>query len=572
MQITSIKIERFKGIQSLEFDLKDITLLIGGNNAGKSSILQGAHFAITTLQTSLSNNSAITLGIDQLIYKPANDLMLLNHLTSMTQTSGPLFEFSLKGESDEEIVPFALQMYRGKNANLSINYNRNHPFFDRAADRTRPFSIFVPGLAGVALREERRSEAILTTGIAQGDSNLYLRNVLLRIIHDSKKLERFHETIGTVFPELEISTDFDEYRHLYIPIYCRINGITVPLEMVGTGCLQAIQLVAYATMYDPALLLLDEPDSHLHPSNQRLLAGTLINVSQKLGIKIILSTHSRHILDALSRYDQCGVIWLQNGKKKEYSDRSDLSLLLDLGALDSFELIGSGKIQAVVLTEDTKTQRLQFLLESNGFKKGCYLVQSYHGVDQIRAAFSVADFFTKLGSNTCVLIHRDGDAILAPEKKWLIDKAIKNNDLPERATLFITDLTDIEHTFCQSRHVAAVYNLTQSEADLILKGVMDRLNGKLIVEFTNKRRENKEKLLRKFEGAPSAVDLVDEKIDFSLAKGKTLFGPLLKALSDAGYNNARLTTTTSPAIEIPTLRSFAESVWPSSENQKPYKK
>ena len=40
------------------------------------------------------------------------------------------------------------------------------------SDRTRPISIFVPGLADVALREEKRTDAIITTGIAQGDSNL----------------------------------------------------------------------------------------------------------------------------------------------------------------------------------------------------------------------------------------------------------------------------------------------------------------------------------------------------------------------------------------------------------------
>jgi len=126
------------------------------------------------------------------------------------------------------------------------------------------------------LSEERRTEAIVTAGIAQGDANLYLRNVLLRLTLDAKKLEKFHSIIGEVFPDLRIACDFDEHVHTHIDISVSIDGTTVPLELVGAGTLQAIQLVAYATMYDPALLLLDEPDAHLHPSNQRILAATLL--------------------------------------------------------------------------------------------------------------------------------------------------------------------------------------------------------------------------------------------------------------------------------------------------------
>ena len=92
-------------------------------------------------------------------------------------------------------------MRRGKNLNIAITFDhKNSSFYDRASDRTRPLSIFVPGLAGVALSEERRTDAIVTAGIAQGDANLYLRNVLLRLTETPEKLDKFHSIIGEVFP------------------------------------------------------------------------------------------------------------------------------------------------------------------------------------------------------------------------------------------------------------------------------------------------------------------------------------------------------------------------------------
>jgi predicted ATPase len=567
MRISSIKIEKFKGIQSLDIDLNDITILIGGNNSGKSSFLQGIHFAITTLQSAKMAGvagPATTLGADQFLYKPADDPTRLNHRGAMTQTSGPKFSFTYTSNAASDPAIFDLGLRRGKNANISLTYEQNDPFFTIASERKKPLSIFVPGLAGVALREERRAEAILTTGIAQGDSNLYLRNVLLRIMQTKEKLDKFHITLNSIFPGLRIASDYDEYRHQYIPISVNIDHTTIPLEMVGTGCLQAIQLVAYATMYDPGLLLLDEPDSHLHPSNQRQLAETLLAITQQLGTKVILSTHSRHVFDALGRFDECQVVWLKKGQKQDVSDLSDLSLLLDLGALDSYELIGSPKNKVVVLSEDSKFARLQFLLEANGFKRGEYVIQPFHGVDNIKSAVPVAEFFTKLGSNTHVLIHRDGDGLLDEEKAWLT--ARYKSQLPERTQLFITPLTDVEHQFCKPSHVSQVYEIDMPAAEAIVNGIVSRLNAKLSVQFAQKRRELKDKILRPKEDAPSAEKLVgEEPLKFEFARGKTLFGQLLPALTAASFNPAKLTTSATDALAIPELATFAAQAWPNSQ-------
>ena len=48
MEIQSIKLEKFKKIDEAVIDLDSINVLIGGNNAGKSSVLQGIHFSIAT--------------------------------------------------------------------------------------------------------------------------------------------------------------------------------------------------------------------------------------------------------------------------------------------------------------------------------------------------------------------------------------------------------------------------------------------------------------------------------------------------------------------------------------------
>ena len=561
MDIQSISIERFKRLTEIDIDLKPITMVIGGNNSGKSSLLQAIHFAVTTIQSTKMLGTS-TLAPDQLIFKPTNDPTLLHNGTSMTQRSGPRFRFSYVAEGINEPKIFEMGVKRGKNANISVDIPASDAFSIRASDRSRPVSIFVPGLAGVSLREELRTDAIINTGIAQGDSNLYLRNVLLRIIRKPEILDRFHAIINRIFPKIAIEMNYDEDRHHFIEIKVNIDGQTLPIELLGTGCLQAIQLVAYTTMYNPTLLLLDEPDSHLHPSNQRVLAETLLQITAASSTKIILATHSRHIFDSLANNEECGVLWLKNGKKQELNNTSDLSILLDLGALDSFESLTSPKNKVVVLTEDTKSNKLKFLLEANGFVSGEYFIQPLHGVDNISAAYAVADFFTKLGPSTHVIIHRDGDALLEEEKVWLAARVSSN--LPERTEFFITPLTDIEHQFCRPEHVAEVFGLSAENAELIVSGAISKIAARLAAIFSSKRQNAKDRVLRARENAPGAQELLSSSMPFEFAKGKLLFGQIVQDLNAASHVGNRLQMTRTAALDIPELKAFATKAWASS--------
>jgi hypothetical protein len=412
----------------------------------------------------------------------------------------------------------------------------------------------------VALREERRTDAIVTTGIAQGDANLYLRNVLLRLIADRPKLEKFHTIIGEVFSGLRIHSTFDERIHQHIEILVEIDGKRIPLELVGTGTLQAIQLVAYATMYDPGLLLLDEPDAHLHPSNQRVLAATLLKIAEQGSAKIILATHSRHIFDALTRSSLTDVIWLKNGARQDRKQSEDLSILLDLGALDSFELLGSDKCRVVVLTEDTKADRLRRLLEFNGFPKDQYMVQPFNGVSNIMMCAAVADFFLKQGNDTHVLVHRDSDCLLPDEIEWYRSREARK--LPDRCTLFFTPLTDIEHQFCQPAHIAGALRMPLEQATALVEGLIDANAAKLAMEFSQKRAELKSKILREKDNVPSATDLAQQRVSFEQVKGKTLWGLLHQSLTANQHNPMHLLTRQTDAMKIDKLLEFAAVAWP----------
>jgi hypothetical protein len=556
MELQAVEISSFKRLHQLELLTPSLTVLVGGNNSGKSSLLQGIHFAITVLQSarlSAEGGKPInTLGFDQFIYKPTGDLIRLNHSGPITSKSGPDFKFTYTDAGSQDHKTFDLKLRRGKNANIAIAFDANSTFYKRAASRDKPLSVFVPGLAGVPLREELRTNSIVSNGIAQGDSNVYLRNVLYRIFKDLNKLTRFHEMIAAVFPGLTITSTFDPDTHLYIDIAVEQDGRTVPLEMVGTGALQAIQLVAYVTAYDPALLLLDEPDAHLHPSNQRLLAIALQSISQAGSTKVVLATHSRHMFDALVQDEATQIIWLKSGTRQDETDKRNLSVLLDLGALDSFELFHAGQQRLVFLTEDTKPAKLRVFLSANGLEVDEYFLQPLSGVNNLAAAVPIADYFTKQADNACVLVHRDGDGMTDGEKAWWIDKESKK--LPDRTTVFVTPLTDIEHSFCQPQHISTVYGIPEGDAREMVEAIIKANSTKMTAVFAQKRTDLKNTVLRGMENVQSAVDLLANEVRFEQVKGKHLLPLVQNALQNAGHNPMHLIQRASPALVHPILR------------------
>ena len=77
--IHTVTIRRFKQLEEIPVALQDLTVLIGANNSGKSSVLQAIHFAVSIAQTAKLVGEGVAWANDmfqlsfnpsQLIYSP----------------------------------------------------------------------------------------------------------------------------------------------------------------------------------------------------------------------------------------------------------------------------------------------------------------------------------------------------------------------------------------------------------------------------------------------------------------------------------------------------------------------
>lgn len=78
------------------------------------------------------------------------------------------------------------------------------------------------------------------------------------------------------------------------------NGEKVNLRDVGVGVSQVLPVITSAYIAQPGtIIIVEEPESHLHPLSQALLAELFVEASSKRGVQFIVETHSEHLLRRL---------------------------------------------------------------------------------------------------------------------------------------------------------------------------------------------------------------------------------------------------------------------------------
>lgn len=507
MEITKLRLEQFKKVRDVTLELAPINILVGGNNSGKSSVLEGIHFSVVAAEAARVADTK-TFTQDSLLFCPTKDFVDLRHGGPYKNQSNFGF-LKVDAEDSGEQLHARVKIYRGRNeGNVGCDATGSIPLRQVISSASGTFSVYVPGLSGIPQSEECRTEVIVRRGVASGEANLFLRNVLL-LIKQAGKLRELMEATRVVFPRLHLTVDFDPSADIHIQVNVSLAGAQgrhTPLELTGTGVQQALQIFSYTVLFRPKVILLDEPDSHLHPDNQGLLAKSLLAIANESGTKAIISTHSRHLVDAL--YDESNIVWLKEGTVfSQGEDVLRIPLLMDLGALDSFEKIREGAVDWVILSEDASLDLVKLLAEASGFESEEFLVYSYKGSTNLQSALTLSVFINEIAPETNVIIHRDRDFMTDREVGWIEEKIQAAG-----ATPFITSGSDIEAYFISSSHISELLEVDSEEVDRWKSEIAHRHHNKLTHCFSRKRDEVKYMYRNRDEEPPETLDLLGEEV------------------------------------------------------------
>lgn len=317
--ITQIDLQYFKCFELLKLPLTDLTLLSGANASGKSSILQAMVLLHQTMREHewstrlMLNGNTLKLGtvsdvVDKVHGRHAFEIGLKeNDKSYCWKFSGDRSEMSLTIDSVEvggsvSTEPKQLQYMLPADSNDIVvglaNRIRNLTYitaerigpreFYPLEDRQNAKAVGPAGEYAISLLHSGRDEKVLVGLEIDGVPATRLRQVEARM--------------QTFFPGCGLAVE-------QVP---RMNAVTLGLRTsedtdfhrpinVGFGLTQVLPIVVAALSAKlNDILLIENPEVHLHPAGQALMGQFLAEVASA-GVQVIIETHSDHILNGIRR-------------------------------------------------------------------------------------------------------------------------------------------------------------------------------------------------------------------------------------------------------------------------------
>ncbi|AGU51795.1 AAA domain-containig protein [Variovorax paradoxus B4] len=502
-KIKEIAIGNFKTIRQTTVPLGDVTILVGPNGSGKSSVLQAIHWAARAASYITPKNTKEVISFDRLDYLPSSKPLSTAYFAELgsgnnqTHTSVAFVHDTAPGVQP---LVATVKIWAARNKGAISAHIDGGVAVTPFKQRQRPITAYIPGLAGLAERETILAQPLMRRHAASGDAGGVLRNVLynlaLRQGAESEdaavaRLARLNELLSLIHPYFRIIVSFDEREDIHINASYVEEGIGVPpqpLESLATGILQVLQIFAYLILFRPRLLLVDEPDAHLHPDKQERLIEALEAASQEFGTQIILTTHSQHIVRAASAATQ--LVWMRWGEVVSEDEKS-IRALMGWGALDK---------SVILFIEDEDDQAVRSILRQWPHLTRQISVCKCFGVDNLPRQPLLEGLMNEGEIRLNIVLHRDCDFMSEEES----DLWAKN--YPNKNTFtWVTKHVDVEAYYCQPEYISALYGVDLATASAWIQEAAVNVSGSKQL-FKNKR-ELIRRLLYPDGGSPNSETL-----------------------------------------------------------------
>lgn len=348
--IKKLVLKNFKRFSNstIEFAPKGITILAGSNNSGKSSVLHSLaiwEFCKLYIVNQKGKESLLNRGMNAGMGISIEDFSPINipSLKYLWTNLKPGSSYNLKircywdvsddsGNSVEKYLEIALAL---QNERLLMKNSASN-MSDVAETASIPTIAYLPPFAGISDRESWYSLADRRKLIGQGLAGAVLRNLLVDMALKSKdnrasaqggaqrlrgeqriQFEQndpfsiLNETLLETFQCNLIPQPFDPSFHNYVRVDVAKGAMNLgrfkkhrgynkrDIMVEGSGFLQWLSVYTMALNESVDVILLDEPDAHLHTSLQVQLVKKLSEIT-KLNKQVLMASHSTDILRDIS--------------------------------------------------------------------------------------------------------------------------------------------------------------------------------------------------------------------------------------------------------------------------------
>lgn len=451
MYISKIKIKnfkRFKGVFTLELN-KGTNILVGNNEAGKTTILEAIHLGLTGLLNGRPLRSELT----SYLFNREIETAYLKSLVSGTPLDLPhiSIEIYISGEEDSP----ALADLEGNGNNDKVD-DRGVSFkieFDKTYQaeyaellnggniKSLPIEYYKVSWESFARNSitaksiPLKSALIDSTGARmQNGSDLYISRIIRDNLEDKEKVEisQAHRQMREAFmesdsikaintkinssaaisdKEVKISVDMATQNAWEMSLMTYLDNI--PFHYIGKGEQSVVKTslaLSHKKSQEASLLLIEEPENHLSHSRLNELIKRILSANNKK--QIIVSTHSSFVANKLGLNS---LIFLNDSKCTRLNELSSDThkFFLKLAGYDTLRMVLCKK--AILVEGDSDELVVQKAYLKN---KGKLPIED--GIDVISIGTSFLRFLEiaeKINKPVAVVTDNDGN-VEALKKKY----------------------------------------------------------------------------------------------------------------------------------------------------------
>ena len=346
--ITNIRFKNYKSFNHFSVSLNDFNILVGPNNAGKSTVIGAFKILAEGIRKAKSKKPERITSPDGLeIYGYQIDLKQVP-----VATENVFYNYD---DSIPAIIRFRLtdgsflQVFFPSQGICYMNYESSNIIITspKQFKDNVPVEIgYVPILGPVEHEEKLYQKEAARLALLTHTASRNFRNIWY---HYREDFDEFKTFIKSTWPGMDIDPpeiDFLESKPV-LRMFCPEERIPREIFWAGFGFQVWCQMLTYIIKNkNSTLFLIDEPDIYLHSDLQRQLLGILKN----LGPDILIATHSTELVSEAEIND----ILVINKTNKSGKRIKDIGQLREV-----FNVLGSNLNP--VLTQIAKTKRVLFV-------------------------------------------------------------------------------------------------------------------------------------------------------------------------------------------------------------------
>ena len=338
--IDKIKVRNFKALQNINLDLSNINIFTGLNGMGKSTLIQVLLLLRQSSETLPKEIRLIGDYVDLGEYQdvfcevPTEDDTVQFELT-MSDSSVLNFE-SEYSESKKAASVLDAKAFQCKNKDVPLF--REDTFIYLSANRITPADSYSTNLTSINKKNlGNRGEFAPHYYHLNYNNNIAIPGLAYNSDDSVISLEnQLNSWMSVISPSVQVHTEIKDNLVILRYSYTTnlLNTSKYKPKNAGFGLTYVFSvLVAILSSKPGDILVIENPESHIHPRGQSELAR-LLALAAKNGVQVFVETHSDHILYGLRiaikereiAKEQAKIYYFDRDEKEHFSNAIEIGV------------------------------------------------------------------------------------------------------------------------------------------------------------------------------------------------------------------------------------------------------